>query len=192
MPTDEEIQFTHDIDPMAVAAFFVRADQLREDPDVTPMKLQKLLYLAQANYLASTNERLFDSDIEAFEHGPVVHRVWREFYGRQIISPELHAQVLTATLPRDTEEFLEQVWAKYQDMTANALRRLTHEQAPWKDHYVEGVAHIPIPDDDMKAYFSQKVPAKERVFHPNVVIVPPQVLDDDAEADARLQAFLSA
>lgn len=191
MFTAEEVQFTHDIDPMAVAAFFVRADQLRDDPDVTPMKLQKLLYLAQANYLASTGERLFDADIEAFEHGPVVYQVWHEFSGRQIIAPEAHAQALATTVPPDAEAFLEQVWIQYQDSSASALRRLTHEQAPWKDHYVAGAMHVRIPDEAMKGYFSGRVPARDRVFHPNVVVVTPDVFDDDAEADARLHAFLT-
>jgi len=192
MTSAEEIQFTHAVDPMAVAAFFVRADQLRDEPDLTPMKLQKLLYLAQANYLASTGERLFDAPVEAFEHGPVVYPVWREFSGRQIIEPEGHAGVVRLNIPADVEDFLERVWAKYQDWSASQLRRLTHRQAPWRDHYEPEQLHTLIPDEAMASYFRQSVPAQQRVFHQHVVLVTPDVFEDDVEADARLQAFLTA
>ncbi|MDR3360167.1 MAG: DUF4065 domain-containing protein [Bifidobacteriaceae bacterium] len=188
----QDVQFTHHVDPLAAAAFFVRADQLRDEPDLTPMKLQKLLYLAQGNYLASTGQRLFDADVEAFEHGPVVHQVWREFSGRQIINPEQHAQVMTLDVPADIAEFLEDVWLRYQDWSASALRRLTHSQAPWRDCYVEGAPRNVIPDGAMTTYFGGSVPAEERVFHPRVVVVPSSVFDDDPVADARLEAFLRA
>jgi uncharacterized phage-associated protein len=185
-------QFTHHLDPLAVAAYFVRADQRRAEPDVTPMKLQKLLYLAQANYLAATGQRLFDADIEAFEHGPVVHRVWREFPGRQIIDSEQHRGALELEVPDDVAEFLSTIWERYQDWSASALRRLTHSQTPWRDHYVEGDARRVIPDSDMATFFAQSVPASERVFHPQVVVVPSTVFDDDPEADERLRTLLAA
>lgn len=40
--------------------------------DMTQMKLNKLMYLAQAQYLAATNHRLFRERLEAYKHGPVV------------------------------------------------------------------------------------------------------------------------
>ncbi|MGL4743691.1 MAG: Panacea domain-containing protein [Dermatophilaceae bacterium] len=153
MVTAYDIQFTHDVDPLDAAAFFVRADHLRDEPDVTPMKLQKLLYLTQANYLAATGQRLFDADVETF---------------------------------------LGTVWTRYQDWTASALRRLSHRQAPWREHYVEGAFRHPIPDDAMTTYFRHEVPARERIEHTNVVMVTPDVSEDDEDADRRLRAFLTA
>jgi uncharacterized phage-associated protein len=49
------------------------------DADMTNMKLQKLLYYAQGQYLAEHEEPLFDEDIEAWSHGPVVPSVYRAF-----------------------------------------------------------------------------------------------------------------
>ncbi|MGL4177719.1 MAG: Panacea domain-containing protein, partial [Dermatophilaceae bacterium] len=159
MVTADDIQFTHHIEPLDAAAFFVRADHLRDEPDVTPMKLQKLLYLAQANYLAATGERLFDADVEAFEHGPAVYSVWQAYNGTQIIDPNTPAGTDARPLPADIEAFLGAVWTRYQDWTASALRHLSHRQAPWREHYVERAFRHPIPDDAMTAYFRHQVPA---------------------------------
>lgn len=192
MITADDIQFTHHIDAIDVAAFFVRADHLRDEPDVTPMKLQKLLYLAQGNYLAATGERLFDADVEAFEHGPVVYRVWQAFNGNQIIDPNAHSEVQARALPPDVETFLGAVWTRYQDWTASALRHLTHRQAPWQDHYVDGAFRSRIPDAEMMSYFRNHVPVSQRVTHTNVVVVTSEVFEDDEVADRRLRAFLTA
>jgi uncharacterized phage-associated protein len=192
MITADDIQFTHHVDPLAVAAFFVRADHLRDEPDVTPMKLQKLLYLAQANYLAATGERLFDAAVEAFEHGPVVYRVWQTYNGNQIIDPDAHTEAQPQVLPPDVEAFLGSIWTQYQDWTASTLRYLTHRQAPWQNHYVPGGFRCQIPDSEMTAYFRSEVAVRDRVRHPNVVVVTPEVFDDHDDADRRLEAFLSA
>lgn len=188
----EDVQVSYDVDPLAVAAFFVRADQSREEPDVTPLKLQKLMYLAQANFLASTGHRLYSSDMLAFRHGPVTHAVWVEFSGSSIINPEVHLESMRLDVPLDTEEFLSDVWSRFQDLSASQLRQLTHEQAPWSDNYVEGQLHTRIPDDEMVKYFRECVALEDRIFHHSFLRIDSAMLDDDFEADARLEAFLKA
>ncbi|KQY96824.1 hypothetical protein ASD19_09750 [Microbacterium sp. Root53] len=188
----EDVPFTHHVDPMAVAAFFLRADQERVEPDITPLKLQKLLYLAQANYLASTGERLFDADVEAFDNGPVVDPVRRRFQGRQIIALDSRVSELESDLPADVAEFLARVWERYQDWSASKLWRLTHSQAPWKDNYVAGQMHTLIPDESMAHYFATAVPARDRILHPHVVVADASIFDEDPEADGRLREFLTA
>ena len=43
---------------------------------ITNLKLQKLIYYAQAWFLALHDEALFDDPIEAWVHGPVVPEVF--------------------------------------------------------------------------------------------------------------------
>lgn len=191
MSTAIEPQVSHKVDPFAIAAFFIRADQEREDADVTPMKLHKLMYLAQANYLASTGQRLFDADVEAFTHGPVIEDIRSEFVGRQIINPDDHPDVVHKVVPPDVDKFLSVIWEKFGAKSASQLRSLTHAQDPWKNAYVEGAFHTLIPDASMKDFFSSKVPLRDRVFHPEAVVVPASVFDDDLVADSRLLEFLS-
>ncbi|MDR6168762.1 putative phage-associated protein [Microbacterium paludicola] len=180
---------SRDISPMAAAAFLVSLDQLQLEPDMTPMKLQKLMYIAQANYLASTNRRLFSATVEAFEHGPVVYSVWREYSGQEIIRPEAHRN-LDEDIPEDVEAFLSKVWQKFGSKSASWLRRYTHTQEPWLRNYNPDGFRCVIPDQDMVSYYQQCVPANERILHQAVVTVPATLLDEDAEADAALRAFL--
>ena len=46
--------------------------------------LQNMLYLAQGRALAQTGEPLFDDDIEATEHGPVIREV-EEYFSRKAV-----------------------------------------------------------------------------------------------------------
>jgi uncharacterized phage-associated protein len=191
--TNESVAFSHDLDVRTVADYFIQQDALREEPDVTPMKLQKLLYFAQANFLASTGERLFDENIEAYEHGPVVHREWQRHPGRQIIAELPEASYASdMVVPTDIESFLDQVWLRYKDCSAMTLRNLTHRQDPWKHHYDTNSYRAVIPDADMAEFFRHKVPVVDRIFHQSVVLVPEGFLGDvdDDEVAEKLAAFL--
>ena len=54
------------------------------DELITNLKLQKLLYYAQGCVMALTDEPLFDEDIQAWEHGPVVPEIYHKYksYGK--------------------------------------------------------------------------------------------------------------
>ncbi|WP_146247851.1 Panacea domain-containing protein [Curtobacterium sp. MCLR17_039] len=195
MSQDLQALFHHDIDVRDAVQFFLAEDASRDDPDVTPMKLQKLLYLAQANYLASTGRRLFSEPMDAYFHGPVVYRVTKMYSGRQIIAATSNGAALTTPdLPEDVDTFLGRVWQQYKDWTPAALRQLSHDQAPWQDNYVEGEYRCNIPDEDMTEYFRSRVPAKSRVFHDNLVMLPAGTLaeleeHEDEIADRMAQFF---
>ncbi|WP_140416659.1 Panacea domain-containing protein [Arthrobacter globiformis] len=187
------VLFSHDLSVEDVADYFLTRDAEREEPDVTHLKLQKLLYFAQANYLASTDERLFDENVEAFEHGPVVYKTFRHYNGtRQILAASgTHVAPTRVHVPEDVAHFLDAVWDRYKDYSAGQLRNLTHCQDPWKHHYVENSYRTTIPDEAMATFFRQKVAAKDRVFHEAVVLVPEgfvEALDEDAIAE-QMRAF---
>ena len=162
------------LDPELVADYFLSRDEGREDADVTQMKLHKLMYLAQANFLSSVDNRLFASDIEAFEHGPVIKELYPQFrhYGRSVIvvaSDEAAWQAKESVrndLPEDTKEFLDLVWDKYGDYSASELRKLTHSQAPWLNAYKPGHRHCKIDDDSMKDWYRHH--EHEAIYHPLV------------------------
>lgn len=106
--------------------------------DLTNLKLQKLLYYAQAWNLAFTDECLFAEDIEAWVHGPVVPRVFRRFkaLGWKAIDTEvspLHGPYL---IPH-----LKSILTAYGGLGATQLERLTHSEDPWR------LARVGIPPD---------------------------------------------
>ena len=59
-----------------------------QDADITPMKLQKLLYYCQGYSLALTGKPIFYEEIEAWKNGPVVESVYQEYkkYKNNVIS----------------------------------------------------------------------------------------------------------
>jgi uncharacterized phage-associated protein len=104
----------------------------REHGDsISNLKLQKLLYYAQAWSLAILDKPLFNDEIEAWVHGPVVPSVWREFRPwswqpimQKISKPEISARV---------ERHLKEVIAAYGHLSAYQLETLTHEEKPWRN-----------------------------------------------------------
>lgn len=176
----------------AVANFFLQRDAERDDPDVTQMKLHKLMYYAQGSYLASTGHRLFDSHLEAFEHGPVVEDIRETYsqYGRMIIVVADSAVAMETNnpdaLPSDIEEYLERVWYKFGDLSASRLRSMSHQDAPWKDNYEPGGFHRCIPDEEIATWFRSEEAQDRYVPLPNQFLVDEKTwnaLDDNADEE---------
>jgi len=103
--------------------------------DITPMKLQKLLYLLYARYLHMTNgRRLFSSSFEVWEYGPVNSEVYRYFRGfgkKSIDSYALEdgeANVINENGSPVFSECLNLVWNKYKNYSGPQLSYMTHEK----------------------------------------------------------------
>ena len=105
---------------------------------ITHLKLQKLLYYAQGVYLASTDNRLFEEDIEAWPHGPVVQEVYDIFKenGKNNIVVKLNDEEINVI--RDIEnnaevsEILNEVYNNFAIYTAWQLREMSHVLGgPW-------------------------------------------------------------
>src|SRR5690625_7450110 len=66
-----------------IADYFIELSTPGTKENITNLKLQKLLYYAQGEYVAhneeSNDEILFNDRIEAWKHGPVVPEVYRRF-----------------------------------------------------------------------------------------------------------------
>ena len=101
---------------------------------ITNLKLNKLVYLAQRDSLLRDGVALFDDAIEAWQYGPVVPSVYREFkrFGRApITSP-------TRPVPADprAELIVDATAAKYAKLTAFDLVNLTHAKGgAWDKAY---------------------------------------------------------
>ena len=110
--------------------FIARSNQPGEFRQCSNKKLQKLVYYAQAWHLALYEEPLFEDEIEAWIHGPVVPNVYREYkkFGYNPIAgyQKLH------TMDEQTSDLLNQVWEIYGSKDANYLEFLTHSELPWQ------------------------------------------------------------
>ena len=59
-----------------ISLYFIQLASKIDENDLTNLKLQKLLYLAQGRYMAKTGKQLFSDQIEAWSLGPVVRTVY--------------------------------------------------------------------------------------------------------------------
>lgn len=98
---------------------------------ITPLKLQKLVYYAQAWSLALRDAPLFDEEMRAWAHGPVAESVFQQYrgYGWDAIPAPEDVPELAA----EDQEHISEVLDVYGDFSAKQLERMTHAEPPWKD-----------------------------------------------------------
>ncbi|MEM9064987.1 MAG: type II toxin-antitoxin system antitoxin SocA domain-containing protein [Planctomycetota bacterium] len=121
--------------------------------DITPMALNKLVYLAHGWHLAFTGRALISERIEAWKYGPVVPSLYQEFksFGDQPIAGVAFGSDTTTTttpeipyLPDDSEghearEIIQSVWERYGELSALRLSDITHQRdTPWWMVYESG------------------------------------------------------
>ena len=118
--------------------------------DLTNMKINKLLYMAQGHYLAKYGKPLFDDRIEAWDHGPVVPSVYYSYkrLGDRSIK-EYNPDIVDQITP-EAEEILYGVARKYGGYTASYLRKMTHAVGtPWDQVYHRGCADVKTEGDEL-------------------------------------------
>ncbi len=112
-----------------VAKYFISSFQ-KKNKEISNLKLQKLLYYAQAWHLALYGKPLFLDPIQAWVHGPVVPSVFRQYkdYAWRPITEEVKAETLS-----DLTFHLKEVTRVYGEFDATTLERMTHQEGPWKE-----------------------------------------------------------
>lgn len=94
-----------------------------------PLKLQKLLYLAQGYSFAFYDRPLFHNEIEGWVHGPVVPDVYK-LYSEYKYNP-ITISYENIVLDKEAEDVLLYVLKKYSKYDAKYLEEITHNQEPW-------------------------------------------------------------
>ena len=94
-----------------------------------PLKLQKLLYLAQGYSYAFYDRPLFKEEIEGWVHGPVVRNVYNMFSSYQYNCIDINYEV--EELDKEAEDVLNYVINNFAKYDSKYLEKLSHEQEPW-------------------------------------------------------------
>ena len=112
----------------AIADYFIALAQ-ETGSFVSNLKLQKLVYYAQAWHLALHKEPLFPEDFQAWVHGPVIPELYQKYkpFGWQPIEQEVNVQ-----LPIVVLDFLAEVAQEYFGCDAYKLEQMTHSEIPWQ------------------------------------------------------------
>lgn len=112
-----------------IAKYIIASFQKKQE--ISNLKLQKLLYYAQAWHLVLYDAALFDDKIEAWVHGPVVASVFREY--REFGWKPLSVTEVCRISSVDVVSHLKEVIRVYGKFDAVMLERMTHREAPWRD-----------------------------------------------------------
>jgi uncharacterized phage-associated protein len=99
----------------------------RDNSPISPLKMQKLIYLAHGWNLVMRGERLVENDFEAWPYGPVVPEVYNALrrYGATAITEPIVGFGLQ--LEAGPQGFVDAVWKHYCQFSGVQLSALTHE-----------------------------------------------------------------
>lgn len=130
---------------------------------LTPLKLQKLLYYAQAWSLVFRGKSLFREEIEAWVHGPVIPSVYQHYKHHGYTSIPL--EDCCTKLAKDEVIILNLVWMNYGKQSAKFLEELTHSEYPWSKARegvrVDQLSNKKISIRDMKIYYNHFVESEQ-------------------------------
>lgn len=117
------------VDSSFDVAFWFMDRALSENQYLQPMKLQRLMFLAQAYYaVLNPGTRLMPSIFVADLMGPLEPNLFRAFENGR---PNLEVR----PLPGEVKSFLDSIWRRFGRFTAEELYRKLCDQAPFRDAY---------------------------------------------------------
>jgi len=137
-----------------IAKCFLYLDDANEGDGISNLKLQKLAYYAQGFFSAIFDEPLFQDEISAWAHGPVIsalYHQYKQFGSNRIPVP---TDFDKSSLTQDEFELVEEVFEVFGQYSAWKLRNMTHEEAPWLNHEQQA-GEIPLPE--ITEYFKTRV-----------------------------------
>lgn len=146
---EEALGFDSKITAIDVAKFFLAVKPM------SPLKIQKLVYLAYKEYLLKYRSSLFEEKIVAYKYGPVVEEVYQTFkeYGSDAIKvtddtdnveyilkdihlPQAMGRMLLAKDVEKIVPILLKIIEDYGDFSGWQLVEFTHsEKGPWETVY---------------------------------------------------------
>ena len=119
-------------------ALWILAEAKRQGISMTHMKLQKLLYYAQAYSIGMTGEPLFHNTIMAWRHGPVVPDVYHSFssFGNSVIQ-----NVENVTPPQPFDALIAALVRDKGRLSAHELRNMTHSESTQQNAWLHSQSH---------------------------------------------------
>ena len=127
----------------------------KKNYSISNLKLQKILYFIQADYIANKSKKCFSDIIEAWDLGPVVASIYDiyKIYGSAEIPIDGCEGIIKEIKLPDQIRIGEMV-DKCSKYSASKLVSITHGQEPWKGAY-KRYANNEITPQAIRSYFAK-------------------------------------
>lgn len=155
----------------AIANYFLdHYGDMKTSPKISPLKLQKLVYISHGWSLAILDEELVDDEYaEAWQYGPVFPSLYYEFkeFGRSPINrnaTDLRLSDFEYVTPKvevsDEKSYalLNRIWEVYGEYTSVQLSNMTHKDGtPWRQarNEAKGMRNFHIDNETIKNYYTE-------------------------------------
>ena len=123
----------------SAASYLIQLSSKEKENDLTNLKLQKLLFYAQAEHLNRTGRPFFEDEIEAWTYGPVISEIyhWLKPCGSYPVTI-FDVQADAEGLNDEEREFLDVIWECYGKFSPGYLVSKTHSpDSPWRQVFKE-------------------------------------------------------
>ena len=139
-----------------VADYFLAQVDEECGDSISNLKLQKLLYYAQGFHLAIFDSPLFDDEITAWQHGPVVRSLYRQYKDYGAGALPIPEDVDFSIYTNEVKELLDEISSIFGQFSAWKLSSMTHNEPPWEDAYALA-ANSTISHSALKQYFKTQL-----------------------------------
>ena len=120
------------------------------------LKLQKVLYFVQAEFLVVKNIPCFIEEIEAWSFGPVIPEVYREYkvYGGAIIPVFKKNDIVF--ISKGDQELIDGIIDECAKYSTSTLVNIIRHQSPWREAYYRINDNV-ISKQSIKEYFDYTI-----------------------------------
>lgn len=120
------------------------------------LKLQKVLYFVQAEFLVVKNTPCFVEEIEAWDFGPVIPEVYREYkvYGGAIIPVFKKNDIVF--ISKGDQELIDGIIDECAKYSTSTLVNIIRHQSPWREAYYRINDNV-ISKQSIKEYFAYTI-----------------------------------
>ncbi|WP_323847728.1 MAG: DUF4065 domain-containing protein [Phytoplasma sp.] len=131
----------------------------KNDPNLTHMKLHKVIYYSYVKYLLKYKKPLISEKPKAWLYGPVFGKLYfvlKEYYEKQIKKPLPNGKLKKIDIGR--QKVIDEILNLCKKLNGYKLSYISHTQEPWIQIYnqrYENNNNI-IPDNLLVEYFSKK------------------------------------
>lgn len=125
---------------------FILFYETKHKRPLTNLRLQKLLYFIQVEFLLELEQPCFDARMEAWHYGPVVTPVYNRYkgYGSYNVEPNDFGNLENSEGKIKKIRLIKEVLDDCSKKKTSELVEITHRQQPWTSNYKNGDGEITI------------------------------------------------